>query len=132
MGLKLVLKPHERLIIGGAVLSNGHSRAELIIENTVPVLRERDIMSPSSAQTPCGMIYLALQLMYVDPQLRNEQRAMYDSLVSQVLQAAPSTQQIITRMNSELDEGRYYHALKTARELLNYEQTLLNNVHDRT
>jgi len=132
VALRLVLKPHERLIVGGAVIRNGSARAELMIENTVPVLRERDILSPSTATTPCGMVYLAIQLMYVEPQLRDQQRAAYDTLIQEVLTAAPSTRGLITRINTDVDSGRYYHALKTARELLTYEQTLLANAHQRS
>src|SRR6185437_1658284 len=131
VALRLVLKPHERLIVGGAVLRNGNARAELMIENTVPVLRERDILSPSTATTPCGMIYLALQLMYVEPQMREQERSTYESLTRDVLTAAPSTRELITRMSAEVADGRYYHALKTARELLTYEHTLLANAHER-
>jgi len=129
MALRLVLKPHERLIVGGAVLRNGNARAEFMIENTVPVLRERDILSPSTATTPCSMIYLALQLMYVEPQHRDSHRATYDTLVNDVLTAAPSTRDLMTRVNEHLEAGRYYHALKVARELLTYEHTLLANAH---
>jgi flagellar biosynthesis repressor protein FlbT len=132
VALRLVLKPHERLIVGGAVLRNGTARAELMIENTVPVLRERDILSPSTATTPCGMIYLALQLMYVEPQTRTHQRATYDALVRDVLAAAPSTRDLVDRISAELTAGRYYHALKIARELLTYEHTLLAHAHERS
>jgi len=132
VALRLVLKPHERLIVGGAVLRNGNARAELMIENTVPVLRERDILSPSTATTPCGMIYLTLQLMYVEPQSRDRQRETYDTLVRDVLTAAPSTGDLINRINAELTAGRYYHALKIARELLTYEHSLLAHAHDRS
>jgi flagellar biosynthesis repressor protein FlbT len=132
VALRLVLKPHERLIVGGAVLRNGNARAEFMIENTVPVLRERDILSPSTATTPCGIVYLALQLMYVEPQQRAQHRTTYDALVNEVLTAAPSTRDLVTRINEHLDAGRHYHALKVARELLTYEHTLLANAHQRS
>jgi flagellar biosynthesis repressor protein FlbT len=132
VALRLVLKPHERLIVGGAVLRNGGARTELMIENTVPVLRERDILTPSTATTPCGMIYLAIQLMYVEPQLSSQQREAYDTLIRDVLTAAPSTRDLISRINADVVAGRYYHALKTARELLTYEHTLLANAHERS
>jgi flagellar protein FlbT len=44
MALKLSLKPGEKMIIGGAVVKNGDAKAELFIENQVPLLREKDIM----------------------------------------------------------------------------------------
>ena len=67
MPLTLQLKPHERVILGGAVVCNGRSRARLVIENEVPVLRESDILSPRLVRTPCQRIDMALQLLYLDP-----------------------------------------------------------------
>ena len=37
MALKISLKPNESLIIGGAVITNGNSKSDLIVENNVPV-----------------------------------------------------------------------------------------------
>ena len=45
MALKVELKPHERIVIGGAVLRNGETRCRFVIEGNVPVMRERDIMT---------------------------------------------------------------------------------------
>jgi flagellar protein FlbT len=45
MALKIILKPHERIILGGAVVTNGRSKSELIIENNVPLLRQKDNLS---------------------------------------------------------------------------------------
>ena len=132
VALRLVLKPHERLIVGGAVLRNGSARAELMIENTVPVLRERDILSPSTATTPCEMIYLTIQLMYVEPQSVSQQRHTYQVLLHDVLTAAPSTRDLISRIDADVAAGRYYQALKTARELLTYEHSLLADAQHRT
>lgn len=66
MALKIKLKPHERLIIGGAVVANGDSKCDLIIENEVPVLRDKDILREKEANTPSKRVYFAIQLMYVD------------------------------------------------------------------
>jgi len=127
MSLKLSLKPGERLILGGAVIRNGESRAELIVENEVPLLRERDILSPSEATTPCRRIYLALQLMYVDPAALAEHEMLYRELVLEVAAAAPSTLKFLALMNDHISNGRYYQALKSGRSLLDYEEELFAN-----
>ena len=90
MALRLTLRPHERVIVGGAVIRNSESRCELLIENEVPVLREPDILSPSAVRTPCERIYLALQLIYVDHERFAEHMVTYEELVSDVQRAAPS------------------------------------------
>ena len=49
MPLKLSLKPGEKFVLNGAVLTNGDKRASLVIQNKACVLREKDIMQ---ARTP--------------------------------------------------------------------------------
>ena len=67
MALRISLKPHEKMILGGAVITNGNSfRCNLIIENKVPILREKDILSESEATSLCRQLYFVIQLMYID------------------------------------------------------------------
>lgn len=66
MPLKITLKPGERVILGGAVISNGKNKSEIFVENKVPILRQKDILSIKEADTPCRRIYFAIQLMYMD------------------------------------------------------------------
>ena len=51
MPLKLTLKPNEKVLIGTAVLTNAGPKAEIIVQNTVPVLREKDIITEENADT---------------------------------------------------------------------------------
>ena len=51
MALKITLKPNERMIIGGAVVTNGETRADFTIDNKVPLLRQKDIMSENEANS---------------------------------------------------------------------------------
>jgi flagellar protein FlbT len=128
MALRLTLKPHERVIVGGAVIRNGESRCELLIENEVPVLREPDIMSPNAVRTPCERIYLALQLMYVDQERSAQHQVTYEELVSEVLQAAPSLTPTLQAIEAQVGAGRFYQALKGAHALLNRERELVPDV----
>ena len=90
MALKIYLKPQERLIIDGAVITNGNAKSELLIENNVPILRGKDIMSLNEADSPCRRIYFAIQLMYVDQENLAEHHKTYWELVKDVAEAAPS------------------------------------------
>src|SRR5580692_365274 len=68
MALKVELKPHERIIIGSCVVANTDQRARLLIDgDKIPILREKDIMTPAIADTPAKLVYLAVQLMYISP-----------------------------------------------------------------
>jgi flagellar biosynthesis repressor protein FlbT len=128
MPLRLRLKPHERVVISGAVLRNGSSRVELYIENTVPVLRQSDILRPAEAQTPAQRVYLALQLMYVDPGQRQAHHHSYFALAAELAEAAPSCRRILAKIDAQLAEGQLYRALKTARMLLHLEQGIMAHV----
>jgi len=66
MPLKLSLKPGEKFVLNGAVLTNGDKRATLIVQNKACLLREKDIMQPDEATTPARRIYLPIMMMYLD------------------------------------------------------------------
>src|SRR4029453_15800393 len=68
MALKVELKPHERIIIGACVVTNPDQRAKLLIDgDRIPILREKDILTPDTADTPAKLVYLSVQLMYLSP-----------------------------------------------------------------
>lgn len=122
MALKIDLKPRERLIISGAVVSNGNSRCELIVENGVPLLRDKDILREKDATTPCRRIYFVIQLMYIDGSQFLERNNLYWTLVKDVVEAAPSTARLLADMSEHVVNKRYYQALKLAKKLIKYEE----------
>ncbi len=128
MALRLTLKPHERVIVGSAVLQNGRQRTELFVENHVPVLRGQDILSPAAVKTPCERVVLALQLMYVDPPHRDVHRESFDSLSSDLLAAAPSSRSLLEPIGALVARGEFYQAIKHARALLAWERGVLPDV----
>ena len=128
MALRLTLKPNERAILGGAVLTNGKHRAELFVETEVPVLRGGDILSPSMVRTPCERVVLAIQLMYVDPHRRSIHHASYQSLVEEILDASPSSRRYLEPIEEQIEAGQYYQALKLGRDLLAFEKELVSHV----
>lgn len=127
MALKLALKPHEKLILGGAVVTNGDSKTDLIIENNIPVLREKDILSADAADTPCKRIYFVVQLMYVDSEKLAQHHESYWRLVRDVVDAAPSTLALIDPISAEILAARYYQALKVAKNLIAYEEEVMRH-----
>jgi flagellar biosynthesis repressor protein FlbT len=127
MSLKITLKSNERLIVGGAVVKNGGKGTVLYIENTIPILREKDILGEKDANTPCKRVYFTIQLMYIDEANVPQYRSAYSELASDVLRAAPSTASLIEQINERIESGSYYQALKTARNLIDYEEELLKN-----
>ena len=126
MALKVELKPGERIIIGTSVITNDHQRTRLFIEGDAPILREKDVMTPKTADTPAKRLYLAVQLMYLGGDI-SALTEDYFELVGDISRAAPSTLAFIERINNEILTGNYYKALKAARDLIGYERDLLNH-----
>ena len=126
MGLKIELKPGERVMLGDCVITNSDQRTRLLVEGTAPILREKDIMTESRADTPAKRIYLAVQLMYTakNPAAYHE---LYFRLVREITLAVPSMWPLIESINNQILTGELYKALREVKKLITYEQELLEN-----
>ena len=130
MPLKLLLKPHDRVIIDGAVVSNGGSATELIIENKVPILRQKYILSEKDANSPCRRIYFVVQLMYIDEKNLSLHHKTYWKLIQDFIQAVPSALPTVEQISNHILGGQYYQALKLARNLIDYEEEIITRVQE--
>jgi flagellar biosynthesis repressor protein FlbT len=126
MGLKVELKPGERMILGDCLITNGEQRTRLFIEGRAPILREKEIMTLDRADTPAKRIYLAVQIIYTsrDPRPHHE---TYFALTRELVQAAPSVWPHIEAISSHIMAGAMYQALKSAKALIAYEKELLDH-----
>jgi len=125
MPLRLDLKPGEKLFVGGAVMVNGESRSSITVLNDVPILRGKDIMTEDRANTPCKRVYLAIQLMYMEPERLARYHQAYWNLVREIVLAAPSTTALLSSISEDVLAGHYYQALKRSTELIEYEKELV-------
>ena len=130
MALKITLKPNERLIIGGAVITNGSTGTHLVVENNVPILRQKDIMSLKDADSPCRRIYFTIQLMYVDEKDLSEHHRIFWELSKDVAEAAPSQKGRIAEISDMILNRQYYQALKLTKKLIAYEQEAISSVRE--
>jgi flagellar protein FlbT len=121
VALKIELKPNERILLGDCVVTNTDQRARLAIEGTVPILREKDIMSLSRADSLAKLIYLAVQFIYTAKRPKNH-HALYFRLTGEFLKVAPSAKPFIESINNRILTGEPYKALKEARKLIAYEK----------
>ncbi|GLQ08983.1 putative flagellum biosynthesis repressor protein FlbT 1 [Devosia yakushimensis] len=126
MALKVELKPGEKLLVGQCIITNSEQRSRLFIDGKAPILREKDILTTDTADTPAKRIYLAVQLMYIQEDI-DTLREEYFSLINDFVTAAPSTISIADRINNAILTGELYKALKTAKELIQYEQDLFEH-----
>lgn len=127
MPLKVELKPGEKVILGTAVITNGDTRARFILDGNTPLLREKDILKPETADSPAKLVYLAVQMMYLHQDIEKH-HADYFKLVTQLLTAAPSLSGEIANVNNNILTGELYKALRAARALIVKEEELLNHV----
>lgn len=126
MPLKLTLKPHERIVIGKAFVTNGDSTTKLFIENKVPILRQKDILLEKDVSSSCENIYFIIQMMYLDPDGVPQYHQTYWDLVRSVVNAAPSLLEIVEQVSELILAEEYYKALKKTKTLIKKEQELIN------
>ncbi|MEO8882518.1 MAG: flagellar biosynthesis repressor FlbT [Devosia sp.] len=126
MSLKVELKPGERLIIGSCVITNSDQRTRLTIDGRLPILREKDIMKPEQADTTAKLIYLAVQLMYLEGSFQAS-RTEYFSLVNTMAATEPKTIPILDEVNNEILTNNLYKALKASKKLILFEREQSQN-----
>lgn len=130
MALKVELKPGEKLLVGNCIITNSDQRTRLFIDGNAPILREKDILTSETANTPAKRIYLAVQLMYIedDPERATE---TYNEMSRDFVAAVPSSLPIVDQINNEILTGSLYKALKASQKLIEYEQDLLDHASNR-
>jgi flagellar protein FlbT len=126
MALVISIKPQERIILGGAVVRNhGTHSVKLLIETPAPILRCPDIIPESDANTPCARIYMAIELLYIQPEQREECMRLYLALTGELRAAVPSMAPFLEEIHPLVAEGHYYKALQKMKHLLRREKGLL-------
>lgn len=122
--MRLRLRPGERLAINGAVVRNGSNRSvELEVLNTAILLHERDIMLPAEADSPLKAIYLAIQLMHLEPEQFQQHHTQFiksSSLTyAQALQEGDHTTcNLVTELVSLVGERSFVPALKKLQKVI--------------
>ncbi|MGE4220448.1 MAG: flagellar biosynthesis repressor FlbT [Alphaproteobacteria bacterium] len=127
MPLKIVLKPHEKVVINQAVIANGPERTELLVENKANVLRQRDILTEETADTPARRIYFAVQMLYMFPESGRHYHALFNQLVRDFVGAVPSSTGIAIELAQKVVAGELYAALRICRKLVKYEEKVLQH-----
>lgn len=126
MPLHLTLRPHEKVLIGGAVIQNGGERSELLLLNDVVVLRQKDVLTDDTADTPCKVLYYAVQLMYMDGNDFDRYQSLFSQLSEGVPGELPGALEYIEVISEHVAKGEFYRALKAAKQLVQYEKEFQN------
>lgn len=125
MALKVVLKPFERIIIGKSLITNSETRTTFLIDGEAPILREKDILTAETANTPVKRLYLCIQMMYLENDIPKYQD-LYMDFVKDLLEAVPSFRKSIETASKLILSGSLYNSLKEIRKLIKREAELLS------
>ena len=124
MALKVELKPFERIIIGQSLITNSDARTRLLISGEAPILREKDLLTAETANTPVKRLYLCIQMMYLENDIPKYQD-LYMSFVKDLLEAVPSFRKSIETASNLIVSGSLYNSLKEVQKLIRREEELL-------
>jgi flagellar protein FlbT len=124
MPLRVELKPFERIIIGQSVITNSDTRTTFLIDGNAPILREKDILTSETANTPAKRIYLCVQMMYLEDDIPAYQE-LYLGFIKELIEAVPSFREQIETASNLILSGNLYKALRELRTLIKREEELL-------
>lgn len=129
MPLKLRLKPQEKIVINGAVISASENGSTLILHNKVTLLREKDIIREEDANTPTKRLYFQIMCMYIDSDKKEEYFETYMDFLSDLIKAThlKEMKRSLMFIYNDVASGELYRALKTCRAMIAVENELLNN-----
>jgi flagellar protein FlbT len=129
MPLKIDLKPGEKFVLNGAVVSVGRDGRSLLLQNEAVLLREKDVMQEDEANTPARRIYFTIMLMYIDPANKPHYMEKYQTLLNDFAKVAilPEMQKILSQIAQDVAEDNYYRALRNCKSLFEIEHQLLQH-----
>ena len=127
-GLLISLKPNEKFLVNGALLSNGPKRGQICVEGEgINVLRLSDVIHPDEIRTPVTRLYSAIQILLSGDSSGDEAcdgvEQQYRSL-STVFQGTPLSDTLLKSYKAWVD-GRIYSALCRLKPLIPVEADLL-------
>jgi flagellar protein FlbT len=126
MSLRVVLKPLERIVIGQSVITNSETRTTFLIDGEAPILREKDILTAETANTPVKRLYFCIQMMYLENDIPKYQD-LYMGFIKDLLEAVPSFRTSIETASTLILSGSLYNSLKEVRKLIKREEELLRS-----
>lgn len=127
-GLVLSLKPNEKFLVNGALLSNGPKRGQICVSgDNVNVLRMSDVIHPDNINTPIRRVYYAAQIILSgDDGAINIGSEISDGLkaLSYVFEDTVFVKNV-RRAQRAASNGHYYSVLCALKPLLKIEREML-------
>lgn len=127
-GLVLKLAPKERVLINGAVIENGDRRSRLsIVTPDANILRLRDAIHPTEANTPVRRVCYAAQLILTGDSNPDDARMGLLRSIEELSQVFtdPDSRNAIAEATDSLIGNQFYRCLKALRSLIPREERLM-------
>ncbi|WP_081497038.1 flagellar biosynthesis repressor FlbT [Methylobacterium sp. GXF4] len=124
MGLRITLKPNERLIINGGAVRNGDRSTVLHFENHCKFLRGSEIILESEANTPCKQLCLLIQIIHLSENSPEMERLFFEKSV-EILKYLPSAAPFLLDIQRFLSDNETHRAIKVGRDLLYHEVNII-------
>jgi flagellar protein FlbT len=132
MGLKVTLKPNEKIIVNGCAIRNTGRTHALHIESRADVIRGKDLLDPGSSNTPVGRVYFMVQTALILPGEREELTPKIQTgLADLALVFGGDNLRHVFEAANQISQFDFYKALTHLRPLLRHEQQLLQMGADR-
>lgn len=130
MPLKLSLKPGEKFVVNGAVVTNGDRRTSLIIQNKASILREKDVLQPEDVTSPARRIYFPIMMMYLDADGNADYYNEFVLRMTEFMTAVrtPDVLAECVAISRDVMASQYYKALLKCRKLFAFEEERLTYV----
>lgn len=125
MGLKIRLRPNERMIVNGCVVTNGDRRNTITVSSFGQVIRSNDILQADEATTPLRRLYFCIQTMLIDANKAEEYMTSVNKLsvsIYHLLESEDERADLMEAMN-HLHRRDFYKALRTLRNRLKSDET---------
>jgi len=112
MPLRFVLRPNEKVIINGAVISLGDRPGTLFIYNKVNFLRGREVLKEEEADTLIRKLYFVIQMIYLFPEENDLNLERFRVFSQAVREEFPAKGPILDEIAELVYAGNLYRALK--------------------
>ena len=123
MTLKISLKPHERLVVNGAVLENTDRRAYLLIRNNVSLLRESDIVYREDIHNTSTELYYAIMRLYIQDISYANFAVDFARLFPRLVEEHPKKddEDLCRQLSHHMQGKEYYRALTCCKKLSSFK-----------
>ena len=130
-GLVLSLKPNEKFLVNGAVLTNGPKRGQICVEdNNVFVLRLSDVIHPDDSNSPVKRVYYAIQLILSGDETFESMKEQVRVGLAGLFFVFEGTSVIkhLEKSQRGFNAGKFYSALCALKPVIPIEAEMLQSV----